>query len=200
MKRQPTRIDLIRHGEPEGGRRYRGQIDDPLSDRGWRQMREAVGTERHWQRIVTSPLARCKAFALELGARHRIPVSEDTRLMEVGFGVWEGKTRQELETEVPGQVSRFYLDPVKHRPPGAEPLDVFTARVQAGFEDLLEKHAGLNILVVAHAGVIRAVIAHVLGAPVESMYRIQVDNAGISRLVLDGERPMSLVGHGIRVN
>ena len=35
-----TRIDLIRHGEPVGGRRYRGQIDDPLSEKGWKQMRE----------------------------------------------------------------------------------------------------------------------------------------------------------------
>ena len=33
-----TVIDLIRHGEPVGGRRYRGHIDDPLSERGWQQM------------------------------------------------------------------------------------------------------------------------------------------------------------------
>ena len=38
-----TTIDLIRHGEPVGGRKYRGQTDDPLSEKGWEQMWKAVG-------------------------------------------------------------------------------------------------------------------------------------------------------------
>ena len=42
-------IDLIRHGEPQGGPRYRGDgIDDPLSDKGWRQMWDAVGEDAPW--------------------------------------------------------------------------------------------------------------------------------------------------------
>ena len=41
-----TTIDLIRHGEPVGGRKYRGQIDDPLSDKGWTQMRQAVADHK----------------------------------------------------------------------------------------------------------------------------------------------------------
>ncbi|MEK6748901.1 MAG: histidine phosphatase family protein, partial [Pseudomonadota bacterium] len=40
---ETTVVDMIRHGEPVGGKRYRGHRDDPLSDIGWRQMREAVG-------------------------------------------------------------------------------------------------------------------------------------------------------------
>ena len=46
----PTLIDMIRHGEPVGGRRYRGQIDDPLSEKGWRQMWAAVAAwVKNWQ-------------------------------------------------------------------------------------------------------------------------------------------------------
>ena len=30
-----TTIDLIRHGQPLGGDRFRGQLDDPLSEAGW---------------------------------------------------------------------------------------------------------------------------------------------------------------------
>ncbi|MHB1590203.1 MAG: histidine phosphatase family protein [Sulfuricella sp.] len=41
-----TTIDLIRHGEPVGGRRYRGRTDDPLSEKGWNQMWTAVGDFR----------------------------------------------------------------------------------------------------------------------------------------------------------
>ena len=42
-----TTIDLIRHGEPVGGRKYRGQTDDPLSEKGWAQMWAAVGDYAH---------------------------------------------------------------------------------------------------------------------------------------------------------
>lgn len=39
MSTQTTRLDLIRHGEPVGGRRFRGDaVDDPLSDTGWQQL------------------------------------------------------------------------------------------------------------------------------------------------------------------
>ena len=27
-----TTLDLMRHGEPAGGHKYRGQLDDPLSE------------------------------------------------------------------------------------------------------------------------------------------------------------------------
>ena len=86
----------MRHGEPVGGKKYRGQSDDPLSAEGWEQMRAAVGEHHPWQHIATSPLARCAAFSHELAEKWQIPVSEDKRLMELGFGEWEGKTPQQL--------------------------------------------------------------------------------------------------------
>ena len=194
--RQETRIDLLRHGEPIGGRRYRGQIDDALSEKGWEQMWSAVGDSAVWQQIVTSPLLRCCEFADSLAERHQLPVYREPRFREVGFGEWEGKTRAELEQLMPGQVARFYRDPLNQRPPGAEPLEAFGARVHAGFAELLERFAGQSVLVVAHAGVIRAIMAHVLDIPLASMYRIHVANAGISRIHTDRERSFSLVSHG----
>lgn len=47
------------------------------------------------------PLARCAAFARELGGALGIPVQEDARLMELGFGAWEGKTAEELRAADP---------------------------------------------------------------------------------------------------
>lgn len=188
-----THIDLIRHGEPEGGKRYRGQIDDPLSERGWRQMWDAVGDRAPWQHIVSSPLARCHAFAAALAARHALPLAVDARLMEIGFGRWEGRTADELRAEDPEQLARFYHDPVNARPAGAEPLAAFQARVRAGFADLVQAYPQRHVLVVTHAGVMRAVIAHVLGAPIEALYRIDVAYAALMRIRLDGERPPTLV-------
>jgi len=191
-----TAIELLRHGEPVGGSKFRGQVDDPLSERGWQQMRDAVAGCNHWQRLVTSPLTRCHAFAARLSGELDIPLSVEDRFAEVGFGEWEGKSRSELEQLVPGQVARFYRDPIVHRPPGAEPLDDFVARVSAGFGQLLEQHQGQSVLIVAHAGVIRAILAGVLGMSPAAMYRIHVANAGITRLRTDRLRRFSFEAHG----
>ncbi len=195
MHHIPTLIDFIRHGEPAGGKRYRGQIDDPLSATGWQQMWDAVGANAPWEHIVTSPLSRCHAFAGALAERHALPLAVDARLMEVGFGAWEGRTAEQLRAEDAQQIARFYHDPVHARPPGAEPLEAFRARVSEGFQALANTYAGQRVLVVCHAGVMRAVVAQVLNAPLEAIYRIDVAYAAITRVKLDGERPPMLVSH-----
>ncbi|MHB1216164.1 MAG: histidine phosphatase family protein [Thiobacillus sp.] len=188
-------LDLMRHGEPVGGRRYRGQIDDPLSEKGWTQMRAAVGNAAPWSRIVTSPLLRARAFAEMLAATHGLPLTLDERLMEVGFGQWEGKSAAEIEQAAPGTLARFKADPVHARPAGAEPLADFHARVAAGLEDLLAHHAGQHVLLVGHAGVIRMALAWALHIPLEHAYGIEVATASLTRLRFDDGRA-SLVFHG----
>ncbi len=174
----PVRVDLIRHGEPVGGRRYRGHgVDDPLSETGWRQMWRAVEAgPMDWSLIVSSPLRRCREFADELAGRIGRPLEIDDALREVGFGLWEGRSPSEIRADRADEYAAFYADPVGHRPPGAEPLEAFSGRVVDAFERTLRRgHA--RVLVVAHAGVLRAIVAHCLGAPVAALYRLRIDNA-----------------------
>jgi alpha-ribazole phosphatase len=189
-------IDFIRHGEPVGGGRYRGQSDDPLSERGWKQMWATVGDRAPWRRIVTSPLLRCSAFAYALGERHGLAVTEEPDFKEVGFGVWEGRRPQELEQEEPGILTRFYADPVTRRPDGAEPLAAFAGRVIGAWQQLVRDGAPGNTLVVAHAGTIRAVLMDILGMPLSHLYRITVPNAGLTRIRIGADRPPTLLVHG----
>ncbi|MEN8177316.1 MAG: histidine phosphatase family protein [Pseudomonadota bacterium] len=191
-----TTIDLLRHGEPLGGRRYRGQIDDPLSEHGWHEMWHAVSSDAPWQHIVSSPLRRCKEFANALSEKLQIPIDQDSQLREVGFGVWEGKTRDELRSTDPGIINRFYNNPIKHRPSGAEPLDQFSSRVNAALDQSIQIHSGKHILVVTHAGVIRAILTRFMSAPLTSMYRLSVATASISRIQIDDERPPTIIFHG----
>ncbi|MCW8931598.1 MAG: histidine phosphatase family protein [Gammaproteobacteria bacterium] len=173
-------IDLIRHGTPVGGNRYRGHsIDDPLSEKGWQQMRETVGEYNEWGQIITSPMIRCYDFAKELSQRHDIPLKIIDDLKEVGFGQWEGKTSEQIEQQ---EYLDFYHDPVSNRPKGSEPLEDFTQRVVQSWESLLKGYQGQHLLVVAHAGVIRAVIAHVLHSEMLGMYKISVENGKICRI------------------
>lgn len=194
-----THVDLLRHGEPLGGKRYRGQTDDPLSDRGWAQMRTAVRAGGPWDAIVSSPLRRCAEFARELGTNLGVPVSLDERLKEIGFGAWEGRTAGELKRDDPGILQRFWLDPAGNRPAGAEPVADFHRRVTAAWQDLVATHAGRRVLVVGHAGIVRMVICAILGAPPENMFRVSVDNAAITRVRIQhraGRDLPLLLAHG----
>lgn len=190
-----TLIDYLRHGLPEGGSRYRGhRVDDPLSEKGWQQMRQGVAGLGGWDRIVTSPLQRCVAFAHCLGEERALPVAIEPDLREVGFGDWEGRTRQELLAERPEEYHDFYRDPVHKRPANAEPLEDFGARVARVFDRLASTHAGQHLLVIAHAGVIRATLGHVMQAPAANWYRAAVDNAALTRFGHDGGSAR-LIGH-----
>jgi alpha-ribazole phosphatase/probable phosphoglycerate mutase len=180
-----TTLDLMRHGEPVGGRKYRGQLDDPLSEKGWAQMRRAVGEHCPWQAIISSPLLRCADFARELATRHGLPLAMDDRLVELGFGAWEGRTADELTAEDPEALVRFRRDPVAHAPPGAEPLASFRGRILEAWNALREQHHGKHVLVIAHAGVIRMMVAQALDIPLQHIFRLQVPSAGLTRLRLE---------------
>ncbi|MDH5424626.1 MAG: histidine phosphatase family protein [Gammaproteobacteria bacterium] len=180
-----TIIDLIRHGEPVGGRAFRGHnIDDPLSENGWQQMWNAVGEHCPWDQIISSPLTRCLAFARALAEDNKLDLIVEENFKEVGFGSWEGLTPEQVKSDNLQEYEDFYKDPVNKRPPGAEPLDDFCSRVISTYQKVTADKPGKQLLIVAHAGVIRAIIAHTLHANELGMYKIKVANAGITRIRL----------------
>jgi alpha-ribazole phosphatase len=198
-----TTLDFLRHGEPVGGRKYRGQTDDPLSENGWRQMWQAVADSQPWTGIVSSPLSRCADFACKLSERSGIPMMLEERLKEVAFGEWEGRFPGELTADNPDLLFDFKRDPVSLRPQGAETFQVFFERVNAAMEDIYRTHAGGHVLIICHAGVIRMAMARVLGMPLTHVYRIHVANSAITRIVREertGKSLESLVFHDGRLS
>jgi len=182
-------VDLLRHGEPVGGRMYRGQVDHSLTDRGWAEMRAAVAGRNGWDMIVYSPLLRCADFAAELSDQLGIPAQADDRLKEIGFGDWENRTAEDIRSQDAEALRRFYLDPVNNQPEGAERLRAFYLRVGEAWEDLVAREDVERPLVITHAGVMRAIITHVLKAPLLSMYRLQIPSAGMVSISFSEERP-----------
>lgn len=194
-----TTVDLIRHGEPGGGHRYRGWTDDPLSERGWDEMRDAVGDHCPWQRIVSSPLARCRVFAEELSARHGLPLRIESDWREMGFGEWEGRTAKDLLARDTERVTRFWQNPVACSPPGGESFADFRERVAQAWESLLADGVGQHLLVVAHGGTIRMVLGRVLGMPLEHLFRVEIPHASVTRVGIASNGMMRLVFHNGRL-
>jgi broad specificity phosphatase PhoE len=193
-----TYIDIIRHGEPVGGRRYRGySIDDPLTEKGWTQMRAAVPETPQWQHIVSSPLKRCLEFGQQLANDLQISFSINDNMKEIGFGDWEGKTPEDILAEDSEALNHFYNDPVHHRPKGAEPLNSFSQRVWNAYQSTLEQHQGKHVLVVAHAGVARAITANILKMSLDDVYsRLKIEYGAIIHSAVDEGLPPKLLIQG----
>lgn len=183
---QTTVIDLLRHGEVEGGEQYRGQTDLALSPGGWMQLRSQIPVNLPWQQIVTSPLLRCADFAEDLARQSGLLLAYEPRLTERSMGEWEGRSAAELRQQNNAAVDAYYRDPVSFTPPGAEPLVAFQQRVLAAWQDLLQDHPQRHLLVVTHAGCIRVILAQVLNMPLQAIPRLAVPYAGLSRIKIRG--------------
>ncbi|MBF0183359.1 MAG: histidine phosphatase family protein [Magnetococcales bacterium] len=186
-------IDLLRHGEPEGGPMYRGSLDDPLSETGWQQMEQAVRNHPNWQAIYTSPLIRCAQFAERLANRLKLPLIREEGFREMDFGDWEGKTSTWLLQHDADRLTRFWRDPLHNPPPNGEPLSEFHLRVTAAWETMVTAHPEQSLLLVAHSGVIRMLLGGVvLNMPLQNLSRIVVDYASLSRVRVDqvGGKPL----------
>lgn len=195
---QARLVDLLRHGEAAGGACFRGSRDDPLTERGWAQLRVATAAEVEsgrapWDAVVCSPALRCAAFATELAARLGLPLTQVADLRERHFGDWEGRGAAELPE---AELAAFWADPIGFSPPGAEDFRVFQRRVCAAWEGILSAPAA-HPLVVAHGGVVRVIVGEVLRMPAEALLLLEVPHACRSRIRLPVVAGFpSLVQHG----
>ncbi len=183
MRETRAVIELLRHGEPEGGNRVRGKVDDPLSEQGWAQMQRAVEQRERWTQIVTSPLQRCARFAEHVATQQEVPLRVDAQLAEIDFGEWEGQTPEQLWSHSPDEVRRYFVDPTTRPPPGGEPYGDFETRVMQAWTDIVGEATG-RWLVVAHGGTIRVILCNVLRIPPQNLFSLEVGYACLSQLAV----------------
>lgn len=186
--------DLLRHGEPAGGGRFRGACEDPLTPLGLAAMRAATAARRApWDLILTSPARRCAGFATELAEALRLPLEVWPDLGERAWGAWEGLAADQLPA---ADLARFWADPIGFTPPRAETLGDFAQRVLGAWERLLDGSAR-HPLAITHGGGVRVILGRVLDLPATSLLLVEVPYACLTRLRLPQPpgRP-SLMAHG----
>lgn len=194
-----TVIDLLRHGDVEGGRKYRGHQDDPLSELGWQQLRDNTKQKQDWHHIISSPLKRCAEFSSELSAKYKLPLKIEPDFKEISFGRWEGKTAEELLAEDEAGIKKYWNDPVNVTPPQGESLLDFEKKIILAWNNLLKQYTGQHVLLLSHAGVIRIILCHILGMPLTGLFRLDVALAKASRIEVvhdQGKNYPRLLFHG----
>lgn len=193
-------VGLLRHGEARGGARLRGHTDDPLTAHGREQMHAATRDHFHWDRVISSPLARCAEFARTFARRQALPLTLDDRLKELHFGAWEGRTAAGLMAETPDALTRFWADPAAYPPPDGEPLAQFQARVLDAWRAIVTGPADRRVLVVTHGGVIRVLLCHLHRQPIERLLELEVGLASLHQVHVEhaGGEPQATLVRGLR--
>ena len=106
------------------------------------------------QRLVTSPLRRCRRLAERIGAAQSLAPVIDARLRELDFGAWEGLPWDAIpRPELDAWAANF----LHARPHGGESVHMLYERTRAAVADY--RRSGLSHIAVTHAGVIKAVRA-----------------------------------------
>lgn len=178
-------LDIIRHGEPEGGVMYRGSKDDPLSDTGWQQLRNAIDKAQadgqSWDKIISSPMQRCRAFAEWLGSTQHLAVDIVEDLREMHFGDLEGMKPEQAWAAHPELLKNIWRDPERNAPPNGENFQEFVDRIARALFNIIHSHDRQRILVVAHGGVIRASLRQFLHMNGTDTFRIDIPYASMTR-------------------
>lgn len=180
-----TTIDLLRHGECEGGEIYRGHTDVLLTDHGRQQMEqslEIIGHPRPWNRIVSSPLRRCLYFSRQLAGEIGIPCEAEERFKEMHFGEWDGMAIEQVWQDYRELAQQFMRNPAQVSPPQGESLTDLQERVAAGWNELIDRFRGEHLLCVQHGGTIRVIMAQVLNMPLNAVARLHTPYANLCRV------------------
>ncbi|MFI5884625.1 bifunctional RNase H/acid phosphatase [Streptomyces sp. NPDC051554] len=183
----PATFVLLRHGEtpltPQKRFSGSGGTNPSLSPVGQDQATRAAtalaarGTIQH---IIASPLARTRETAAAVADRLGLPVTIEEGLRETDFGAWEGLTFGEVRERYPEDLTTWLADPTAQPTGGGESFADTATRIVATRDKLTAAYAGRTVLLVTHVTPIKTFVQLALGAPPESLFRMELSAASIS--------------------
>jgi probable phosphoglycerate mutase len=184
-------VYLLRHGDirQDDIRRYIGQADIELNANGraqalsWRSELSTIPLKR----VYCSDLCRSHETACIIAEGRSIPVQSLTKLREINLGAWDGLAMNDVRCHYAGEYEKRGSDMVYYRPPAGECFADVAARVIPLFEEIVRNLSG-NLLIVGHAGVNRVILSHLLGMPLDNIFRLPQDYGCLNVIDCDRER------------
>ncbi|MDX2844700.1 bifunctional RNase H/acid phosphatase [Streptomyces ipomoeae] len=198
----PATFVLLRHGEtpltPQKRFSGSGGSDPSLSEGGRYQAERvavALAARGTIQEILSSPLTRCRETAGIVAARLGLSVKVEDGLRETDFGAWEGLTFGEVRERYPEDMNAWLASPDAAPTGGGESFAAVAARVAATRDELVAAYRGRTVLLVTHVTPIKTLVRLALGAPPESLFRMELSAASLSALAYyaDGNATLRLL-------
>ncbi|MFE5144255.1 bifunctional RNase H/acid phosphatase [Streptomyces fagopyri] len=195
----PATFVLLRHGEtpltPQKRFSGSGGSDPSLSDAGREQAERAasaLAARGTIQAIVASPLTRTRQTAEAVAARLGLDVTVEDGLRETDFGAWEGLTFAEVRERHPDDLNAWLASPKAEPTGGGESFETTARRVAATRDKLLAAYAGRTVLLVTHVTPIKTFVQLAIGAPPESLFRMELSAASLSAVAYYADGNASL--------
>ncbi|WP_406435374.1 bifunctional RNase H/acid phosphatase [Streptomyces sp. NBC_00631] len=183
----PATFVLLRHGEtpltPQKRFSGSGGTDPALSEVGLEQARraaEALARRGTIETILASPLTRTRQTAAAVADRLGLDVTIEEGIKETDFGAWEGLTFGEVRERHPDDLTTWLADPSAHPTGGGESFAETAARIAATRDKLIAAYAGRTVLLVTHVTPIKTFVQLALGAPLQSLFRMELSAASLS--------------------
>lgn len=175
---------LVRHAASRGAGKFVGQLDEPLSAEGRRQLHQLARklSRFRFDAILTSDLRRAIETAQPAAERQKLEIQIRSGLREMHFGRWQGLSWEQIRTREPRAADRWLKDFASVSIPGAEQFPRFKRRVKAEVQAIVDANRGRRVLVVTHAGVIRVVLGDALGMKDQNVFRLALDPCGLNVL------------------
>ncbi|TPQ18948.1 bifunctional RNase H/acid phosphatase [Streptomyces sporangiiformans] len=198
----PATLVLLRHGEtpltPQKRFSGSGGSDPGLSEAGRTQAERVAGAlmaRGTVQDIVSSPLARCRETAGIIAARLGLDVRVEDGLRETDFGAWEGLTFGEVRERYAEDLTAWLGSAEAEPTGGGESFEAVARRVATARDTLIATHTGRTVLVVSHVTPIKTLVRLALGAPPESLFRMELSAASLSVIAYyaDGNASLRLL-------
>ncbi len=185
----PTTFLLLRHGETAltPHKRFSGSsgANPELSPVGWQQA-EAVAAAFAGRddvtALISSPLLRCRQTAEAVAPRLDLDVRQDKAWRETDFGAWEGLSFAEVRERHPEDLAAWLASADAPPTGGGESFADVARRVAVARDRAIARYPGRTILVVTHVTPIKTLLRLALGAPAESMFRIELSAASLSEI------------------
>lgn len=192
---KPTTLILIRHGETEWNRegRIQGHTDSALTAAGIAQAEACAARlgddhiNHAIDQIIASDLGRTRHTAALLNSRLQQPIHVDARLRERSFGIAEGSTYSELDSQYPEMFSRLREVDPHYAIEGAESRAQFHQRVRESIHAIAAQHVGQRVLLVTHGGVLGAIYRWLNNLSIASPHKIDIPNVGYNRISTVGD-------------
>ena len=207
-----TSFGVIRHARTEWNRdrRIQGWSDSPLTAEGERQAELWANhlQAMRWEAILASDTGRAQATARIINRRLGLPLDIDSRLRELDWGRWTGRTVRQLRGEEPDVVAAQERAGWDFQPPGGESRRAQLERSRQALLDAAAERPGAAILVVTHEGVIKSLAYFLKGdcappteRPEHHVYRLHRLSAAGGELRYDGveELPVCPVAENRRL-
>lgn len=180
------RLLFIRHGATAGNleKRYIGRTDEPLCEQGIAQIEMLKARGLKADRVFVSPMKRTRQTAQILFPGQLYEVVDGFR--ETDFGIFEGKTAQELADN---EAYQQWVDSGCQKPiPDGESAATFKTRCcQAFLEQTGKLPDNSTAVFVVHGGTIMAIL-EAFARPKKDFYFYHIKNGEVVCVnVQDGE-------------